>query len=157
MDLMDVIHEVAHSYPGGVESLALRMGKKADTLRKKVLPRDETHDLTVRELRKVVDFVDTDRIAQAFADDRGLMCVHKPDFDGLSDSALLDLFFTLQKEQGEWANEISKAMDSGDIDRKELARIRKEYMEFVVAAAEIMSRLETYMIASEQRRGGRPK
>jgi hypothetical protein len=85
MNTIDVIHDVAHSYPGGVEALAARMGKSGDTLRKKVLPTNDTHQLTVKELRKIVDYCDTDRVAQAFADDRGLMCIKKPDFEALSD------------------------------------------------------------------------
>jgi len=152
MDLMDQIHEVAHSYPGGVEALAARMDRKPDTLRKKVLPTNDTHDLTVKELRTIVDYVDTDKIAMAFAHERGLMCIKKPDFHGLSDQAILDLFLKLQKEQGDWAKEISKAMESGDIDWCEMQKIQKEYNEFIVVAAEIMSRLQVYMATSEENR-----
>ncbi len=152
MDLMDEIHKAAHSYPGGVEALARRMDKLPDTLRKKVLPTNSTHDLTVKELRTIVDFVDTDKIAQAFANDRGLMCIEKPDFEGLSDSAILDLFLKLQKEQGEWANKISESLVDGKITWNELEEIQKEYNEFVVAGAEIMSRLQAYMATSEEDR-----
>jgi len=149
---MDQIHEAAHSYPGGVEALAARMDRKPDTLRKKVLPTNDTHDLTVKELRTIVDYVDTDKIAIAFANERGLMCIEKPNFEGLSDQAILDLFLKLQKEQGDWAKEISKAMESGDIDWHEMEKIQKEYSEFVVAGAEIMSRLQAYMATSEEDR-----
>ena len=152
MNLMDQIHEVAHSYPGGVEALAARMDKKADTLRKKVLPTNDTHDLTVKELRTIIDYVDTDKIAQAFANERGLICIKKPDFEGLSDQALLDLFLKLQKEQGDWAKEIRKSMESGDIDWGEMQRIQKEYNEFIVVAAEIMNRLQAFMATSEENR-----
>jgi len=150
MDLLDQIHEVAHSYPGGVEALAARMGRKPDTLRKKVLPTNDTHDLTVKELRTIVDYVDTDKIAIAFAHERGKICIEKPDFTGLSDAAILDLFLKLQKEQGDWAREISKSMESGDIDWGEMQKIQKEYNEYIAVGAEIMSRLQAFMATSEE-------
>lgn len=155
MNTIDVIHDVAHSYPGGVEALAARMGKSGDTLRKKVLPTNDTHELTVKELRKIVDYCDTDRVAQAFADDRGLMCIKKPDFEALSDKEILDLFLDLAAQQGEWAREISKAMSNGEIDWDELVKIRKEYDEFITASAEVMNRLECFMAVSEETKSNR--
>lgn len=98
MDMFDTIHEIAHGYPGGIEALALRMGKNPGTLRKKLLPNVDTHELTVKELRTMVDFTDTDRIAQSFAADRGLMCISMPDFEALSDKEILDLFLDLQAQ-----------------------------------------------------------
>lgn len=157
MDLIDVIHDVSHSYKGGVEALAARMGKSADTLRKKVLPTNDTHELTVKELRKIVDYCDTDRIAQAFAADRGLICIQMPDFEALSDKEILDLFLDLQAKQGEWAREISKAMQNGEIDWDELAAIRIEYNKFITAAAEVMNRLQSFMALTEETRLHRNK
>lgn len=156
-DLIDIIHDVAHDYPGGVVALAARMGKSADTLRKKVLPSNDTHELTVKELRKIVDYCDTNRIAQAFAADRSLVCISMPDFGALSDKEILDLFLDLQAQQGEWAHEISKAMENGEIDWDELVSIRKEYNEFIAAAAEVMNRLECFMAVSEERKSAKAK
>lgn len=152
MDLLDIIHEEAHAYPGGVEALARRMGKNPGTLRKKLLPNEDSHDLTVKELRQIVDFRNTDRVAQSFASDRGLMCISMPDFESLSDKEILDLFLDLQAQQGEWAREISKAMANGSIDWDELAKIRKEYNEFITAAAEVMNRLQSFMAVTEERK-----
>lgn len=155
MDLMDEIHEIAHGYPGGVEALAARMGKNPGTMRKKLLPNEDTHDLTVKELRKIVDYCDTDKIAQAFAADRGLICIKMPEFDQLSDKEILDLFLDLQAKQGEWAREISKAMQNGEIDWDELMSIRKEYEKFITAAAEVMNRLQSFMAVSEEHKAKR--
>jgi len=80
------------------------------------------------------------------------MCIKKPDFDGISDAALLDLFLTLQSQQGEWANEIKEAMSSGDVDFDQVVSIKKKHTQFLVASAEIMSRIECFMAASEERR-----
>lgn len=158
MNIIDVIHDVAHDYPGGVEALARRMDKNSDTLRKKVLPTNDTHELTVKELRKIVDYCDTDRIAQAFADERGLMCIKKPDFEALSDKEILDLFLDLQAQQGEWAKEIGRAMSTdGEINWDEMIRIRHKYEIFITAAAEVMNRLECFMALSEETKSSRAK
>lgn len=152
MDLMDTIHEVAKSYPGGIEALAHRMGKNSGTLRKKLLPNVDTHELTVNELRTIVDYADTDRVAQAFAAERGLMCISMPDFDGLSDKAILELFLIHQEQLGDWTLKIREAMDDGEIDWDEMLKIQKEYNEFVIAGAEIMNRLQSFMAATEERK-----
>lgn len=133
------------------------MGKNSGTLRKKLLQNVDTHELTVKELRTLVDFADTDKIAQSFAADRGLMCISMPDYDGLSDKEILDLHLELLAQQGEWAREISKAMSNGEIDWDELVSIRKEYTEFITAAAEVMNRLESFMGKTEETRARRAK
>lgn len=157
MEMMDTIHDVAKTYPGGIEALAHRMGKNSGTLRKKLLPNVDTHELTVNELRTIVDFADTDRIAQAFAADRGLMCVSMPDFDALSDKEILDLFLDLQAQQGKWAREISKAMENGEIDWCEFQSIQNEYLRYVVAGAEVMARLRAFMGKTEETKHARAK
>jgi hypothetical protein len=83
------------------------------------------------------------------------MCIKKPDFEALSDKEILDLFLDLAAQQGEWAGEISKAMESGDIDWDELVKIRKEYNEFITASAEVMNRLQSFMAVSEETRSNR--
>lgn len=73
-----------------------------------------------------------------------------PDYDGLSDKALLDLFLDLQAKQGQWSREIAKAMENGEIDWDELAVIQGEYNKFVVAGAEVMNRLRSFMAVTEE-------
>lgn len=157
MSINKLIHRITHDgYPGGLTQLAIDMNINYNTLKSKANHTIATHYFSGEELALLADLINTDEIAGYFADRRGLMCIRKPDFNGLSDSAILELFLKLQKEQGDWAKEISKAMENGSIDKEELGRIRKEYTEFVVAAAEIMNRLETFMEASEQHRARRP-
>ena len=110
----------------------------------------DTHHVYAHELDLIATIADTDEIAKYFADQRGLMCIKKPDFEGISDKAILELFLELQSQQGEWSAEIKRAMDSGDIDWNEMARIRKEYNEFITASAEVMNRLECFMAVSEE-------
>jgi len=134
----------------GITKLGEELGINQNTFKNKINPNMDTHHIYPEEIDLIATIVNTDEIAQYFAEQRGLMCIKKPDFEGLSDSSILDLFLTLQKEQGAWAKRIGDALSDGEIYWDELHDIRKEYDAFILAAAEIMSRLEAYMGTSEQ-------
>jgi len=157
VSIKKLIHRVAHQYPGGLVQLAADMGINYNTLKSKVNHAIDTHYFSGEELALLADLASTNEIADYYADRRGLMCIKKPDFDGISDAALLDLFLTLQSQQGEWANEIKEAMSSGDVDFDQVVSIKKKHTQFLVASAEIMSRIECFMAASEERRAARTK
>lgn len=157
VNIKKLIHRVAHKYSGGLVQLAADMGINYNTLKSKVNHSIDTHYFSGDELALLADLADTNEIAEYFADRRGLICIHKPDFDGISDAALLDLFLSLQSQQGEWANEIKEAMSNGDVDFDQIINIRKKHTQFIVASAEIMSRIECFMAASEERKAARIK
>ena len=157
VDIKKLIHRIAHAYPGGLRQLAADMGINYNTLRSKANANIDTHYFSGDELALLADLANTDEVAEYFADRRGLMCIKKPDFESLSDKEILDLFLDLQAKQGEWAREISKSMENGDIDWNELVAIRKEYDEFITAAAEVMNRLQSFMAVSEENKMKRNK
>ncbi len=148
MSIKTLIFRIAKDY--GIGRMAEDLGLNPSTFKNKVNIHMDSHNVYAQELELIADIADTDEVAKYFAEQRGLMCIKKPDFEGLSDSAILDLFLALQKEQGEWANKISESLVDGKITWNELEDIQKEYNEFVVAGAEIMSRLQAYMAVSEE-------
>lgn len=149
-NILDTIYRVAHNYPGGVNALAARMGQSKWVLQNKINPNCDTHFVRAEEAAQIADLADSDEIAKAYAARRGLICVHGPQYDGLSDQALLDLFLEMEKQKGEWAYECKQALEDGRIDAREFERIQKEYQEFVTASAEVMSRLESIVQASKK-------
>lgn len=155
MSINNLIFRIAKDY--GITALGEALGINQNTFKNKVNPNMDTHHVYAHELDLIATIADTDEIAKYFADQRGLMCITKPDFDALSDKEILDLFLDLQAQQGEWAREISKAMESGDIDWDELVKIRKEYNEFITASAEVMNRLQSFMAVSEETKSARSK
>lgn len=148
MSINNLIFRIAKDY--GITALGEAVGINQNTFKNKVNPNLDTHHVYAHELDLIATIADTDEIAKYFADQRGLMCIKKPDFDALSDKEILDLFLDLQAGQGEWAREISYAMASGDIDWDEMVRIHRKYNEFIAASAEVMSRLECFMAVSEE-------
>lgn len=152
-----LISRLADQYKNGIKSLADHMGIKESTFRKKIDPHQDTHNFYAQELDLLVRTLNTDEVAKYFADQRGLMCIRKPDFTGLSDSALLDLFLDLQAKQGMWARSVSKALEDGNVSWDEFKVIENNYNEYVVAGAEAMGRISEHMAESEQSQAMRAK
>lgn len=139
----DAIYRVAHGYPGGIPALAARMNTNPGVLQNKVNPNCLTHKTSAEEAAVIQDVTNSDDIARAFAARRNMVCVHLAQFDGISDQALLDLFLALEKEKGDWAATIQKALGDGTIYTDEYAKIEKEFNEYCAAGAEVMSRLQS--------------
>lgn len=155
MSINNLIFRIAKDY--GITALGEALGVNSNTFKNKVNPNLDTHHVYAHELDLIATIADTDEITKYFADQRGLMCITKPDFGALSDKEILDLFLDLQAQQGEWAREISKAMSNGEIDWDELVVIRREYNEFITASAEVMNRLECFMAVSEESKSAKSK
>lgn len=153
MSINNLIFRIAKDY--GITALGEDLGINQNTFKNKVNPNMDTHHVYAHELDLIATIADTDEIAKYFAEQRGLMCITKPDFEALSDKEILDLFLDLQAQQGKWAREISKAMANGEIDWCEFQSIQSEYNKFVVAGAEVMNRLQSFMAVSEETKSNR--
>ncbi|SHL10947.1 Phage regulatory protein CII (CP76) [Nitrosospira sp. Nsp11] len=150
MSISDAAYRIAHGYPGGIPAMAARMRMSKHVLQNKVNPNCETHHLHAEELAEMADLANSDEAAQAFCARRNMLGVHVSSFEGVSDAALLDLFLSLEKEKGEWAVSVQKALADGVIDPPEFKRIEREFREYCVAGAEVMSRLQS--LVQERRR-----
>lgn len=151
MDVSEVVVNMVDGYPGGVAEIARQTGSVYAVLIKKTNPHNDKYHLTLREASRIADITNSPMLAQFFAERRGMICINAPDFDHLSDQALLDLILEMGKQQGEWMGEMMKALEDGKINWSEFKRIKKEYDDFVVAAAEVFSRIQSYLEAGELR------
>jgi hypothetical protein len=123
--------------------MAARMGVSKHVLQNKVNPNCTTHHTTDEELEEIQTFADTDEIAKEFAAQRRLICIPMPSYEGVSDSALLDLFLALEKEKGDWSQALQEALADGGIDPLEFEHIDEQFREYCAAGAEVMSRLKS--------------
>lgn len=155
MTIMHVLHRLALRYRAGtgVKQLARDLGLNEQVFVNKMNPNNSTHHLYAEEIDPIVSLLDTDEVAKYFASQRGMVCIKLHGFDGLSDQALLDLLIGLEVEKSQWLDKIRQALEDGRVDRAEFAKIKKEYEEFAAAGAEVMARIESYLDASEVRRG----
>lgn len=149
MDITLAAYRVAHAYPGGIPALAAAMDVSKHVLQNKINMRCDTHHLTLEEAATIGDIADSDEIARAFAGRRNLLCIPMLEYDGLSDTELLDLHLSLQQQAGRWAMAIQKALADGLVDPGEFAAIERKFHQYQAAAAELMSRLKS--IVQERR------
>jgi hypothetical protein len=143
MSINDVIYRLAHAYPGGIKALAGRMGKNPAVLQNKVNPNCDTHHPYAEEAAQIADLADSDDVAKYFAERRSGLFVRMNQKTEASDTELIDLILSMQKEMGDWATAIQKALSDGVIDPKELEIITKEFNEFCSAVLELMNRLKS--------------
>ena len=155
MSIDNLIFRIAQRY--GITALGEDLGVKPNTFKNKVNPNLDTHHIYAHELDLIATIADTDEIAKYFAEQRGLMCIKKPDFDGLSDEAIYDLSLTVQERNGEYAKVVKILMSDGEIDFEESALIRKKYRELLAAQAEHQNKLDSFMAVCEETKAARAK
>lgn len=155
MSINNLIFRIAKDY--GITALGEELGINPNTFKNKVNPNLDTHNVYAHELDLIATIADTDEIAKYFAEQRGMICVKKPTFDGVSDDVIYDLLLTVQEKNGEYAKVVKVSMADGEIDLHESELIREKYRELLAAQAEHQSKLEEFVAVCEERRSARAK
>lgn len=127
--LGDIAYHLAHDYPGGVPALAVRMGKNATVLMHKLNPNNTTHHLTAHELDALDDFTGGLRVAEYFAHKHDCYLVRMAAPEGLDESALMDAFFDVTREWGEFCAEFQADYADGEITQEEYQRLKARRLE----------------------------
>lgn len=127
MDQLDIaIHETAHKAPGGLPALAIKMGKREQTLRSKVCPTTDEHKLTLREALAMMELTGDDRILSVLADLRGYALERK----ALPDAAsIVQAVLSADVEHGDVSREIQAALADGKLTEQEKAAISRQIRE----------------------------
>lgn len=134
----------------GPAGIAEKMSINPKTLSNKIDPNQDTHHLYVEEIDSLVDALNTDEIAHYFAEQRGLMCIKKPDFNNVSDRAIYDLALIAREKEGDYAKVIRAALQDGEIDFQESAVIRQKFLELLAAKQEHQNKLDSFMAVCEE-------
>ncbi len=123
MGIENLIFRIAKKY--GITALGEELGINTNTFKNKVNPNIETHHVYAHELDLIATIADTDEIANYFAEQRRMICIKKPSFEGLSDQALHDLSLTVDEKKGKYAKELRNSLADGNLDFNELVIVRK--------------------------------
>jgi len=143
MDIHDAAYRVAHDYdpPHGAVSLARKLGRNAGTFLNQLNPHQDGAKLGLGDAVAMTLASGDFRILHAFADTCGHLAFPKPDFSKISDASLLEMILKRDREVGQFAQALSDALESGDISRKEFARIEQEGYEAAAALLELIERV----------------
>jgi hypothetical protein len=128
---------------GGIPAVAAKMGISAGVLYNKLSgAEDSHHKLTVRDL--ILIWLATGRIEhlQALAQTMNCVCFPVPAFAGVSDHALIELLCKIGERQGDFCKQLREALEDGQIDPAELAKLTALTFEWIGAIVEAKSRIE---------------
>lgn len=121
MDVHDALYKAAHEHPGGIEALAVRMGKGAQVLRNKLNTNTATNVVSLAEFDMMLPMVGYDPL-RALAAQHGFALYQVADGDG-GDQAVLEMFAALVGSHGNVGTEIYAALADGRIEAHEMKRI----------------------------------
>ena len=141
MNVQDAAYSTVHDYKGGSESLAPRLGMSAAVLRNKVNTNTATHHLTLAEAVRMVDLTGDDRILHAWAKHRNGVLVTLPHSEIVSDQAVMEHMAATWKTHGDVGTQISKALEDGRMDRRELRMVSDAIFEHARALFDLHARL----------------
>lgn len=113
----DAIYNLARAYPGGIEALAQRMGRPAQTLRKQLMPGVDTHHLSPDDFDYIIELCNEARMPSAFVPLHAKcwrlshVAVRLPSCDTDAQELFQDVLDML-REEGEVANCIQGALSA---------------------------------------------
>jgi hypothetical protein len=142
MNVLDAFHQTVHSFAGGCESLAVRIGMSAGVLRNKANPNSATNKPTLDEVDRVLGVTEDYRVLHALAQNHGFVCVKMEESATASDVAVLEMVTRVMSTNGEVGAELSSALADGRITRVELERIRAAVKRAEAALEGVVSRME---------------
>lgn len=142
--LPDLVYDIAHDYPGGIPTLAVRLGKSANVLNKQVNPAIDTHRLNLEDLISILDYADSDnKFTHALCANKGGVFVSTEHLDGISDMALLETYTQLMARIGEFSQSFHKALSDQRITKAEIEEQKQQLYMLNAAGAALVARLET--------------
>lgn len=135
----DALYNLARRYPGGIEALALRLGRAPAVLRKQLMPSIETHHLSPDDFRSIIELCAATNVPDAYQPLHALcfsldhVAVRLPAFERDSDGLFAQVLMML-REEGELASNIQTALSNdGRIDKRELSEI-EDHLEQCISA-----------------------
>ena len=135
MSLMDAVYHAVHDAPGGVASLAPRLGKAPSTLSAEIRPQVlGTAKMGLIDAMKIAQLTGDMRIPTAFAANVGMVLVPLPETvcSDSDDSAMMRMA-SVAKEFGDMCAAFSIAMADGRVSANELAKFDRESGELMAA------------------------
>lgn len=136
MNITDALYRAVHTYAGGSESLAPRMGMRASSLDHKVSPTYPGAHCSPQEMAAIMELTGDHGPLQALAMRLGYALLPLPRADDVAqiDGELVRQLASSVREFGEFITEISTDLADGKVSDNELRRIERELTDMMTAA-----------------------
>lgn len=137
---LDEVRRVAHAYPGSLQALALRMSKRAGSLRAELLPPlGSTAKLGLLDAVEIMALGQAVGVPQALQPldvieaQFGRMAVPLPSAETMPIGGLPERVTCMISEFADVLTEITSASSDGRVTANELKRVRREVAEHIAA------------------------
>lgn len=143
----DAIYLIARRYPGGLESLALRLGTTPDVLRNKLRATVSSHHTYLEDFSSVLEMCQEAHVdgwpvpLQALCWRHGHIALPLPEIGDANDEALTALVCQTMKEYGDVADSIAQSMRDHRITDPELDDIEKQFTQAIAALMALRERV----------------
>lgn len=150
MNQTDALYKVARKYPGGLETLAVRMGMSVNVLRNKLAPGIDTHYPSFEEVAAIVEFLLEAKVADAllpvhaFNWRLGLISMAIPSTAHLSCDEIGQQVCRVMKEFGDVAASISDSLADNKITVRERDRFDREFLDAFAALGQLQQRMHEH-------------
>ncbi|MDW5417728.1 phage regulatory CII family protein [Iodobacter sp. CM08] len=139
----DAAYHCAHAYPGGVESLAPRMGIGAQVLRNKLNPNTNSHKLTLAEADLLIGITGDKSVLHALAMTHGMVCVPLlADGQYACDTTVLEMVTRLWRLGGQVGTAVDETLEDHRVESGEVQKVREKVYSHVAALHELVAVLD---------------
>lgn len=142
MSVLDAAFATARAYPGGVHSLAPRMGLGAAVLANKTNPQAEKNHLSLEEAVRLQHLTGNLSILHAMAAELGHVAIPAGGFEGTSDRELLEVITALWVQVGTVGARVHDGLADGVLTRPEVLGVRSAALGLIGCLHELLGRLD---------------
>lgn len=139
MNVDDAAYRMVHSYPGGSEALAPRMGMTAAVLRNKVNPHNPSHKLALEEANLGMGLTGDFSVLEAMAAEHGFV-LRRAGQEGAA-ASLMQVMLQSQATRGAVWTVVQQALVDNLITPNEYAAIDAALMAATTADRELLDAL----------------
>lgn len=143
----DALYLIARRYPGGLESLALRLRTTPDVLRNKLRAKVTTHHTYLEDFSEVLECAEEAKVEDWNLPLQALCWRHRhvalplPETGDAGDEALTTLICQTMKEYGDVADSIAQSLRDNRITDNEIESIEKQFTEAIAALMTLRERV----------------
>lgn len=142
MNALDAFHSTVHSYPGGCEALAARMGIVPAVLRNKANPNFEHNKPTLADADMVMALSGNFAVLHALAQNHGFVCVKVEVELAPSDMAIIEMLAKLVSSTGDVGTELYAALADGVVEEREVQRVEEVAYRAKASLTTLVNRLK---------------
>jgi hypothetical protein len=142
MNALDAFHSTVHSYPGGCEALAARMGIVSAVLRNKANPNFEHNKPTLADADLVMALSGNYAVLHALAQNHGHVCIAVEGSASSSELAVLEMVTKVWSAGGEVAAEVHATLADGRVEQHEVVKVKAAAYRTIQALQAMIARLE---------------